>query len=132
MTPATEPSPKRFPDEAEWNRIAASPEFRDLLAVKKMFIVPAFVFFLGYYLLLPVLVGYAPRLMSTRVIGSVTVAYCFALSQFVVGWTIACLYLKASSRFDQLVKDLLETSVRKNDLLTNDLPADEAYLRGEK
>jgi len=106
-TIAANPSSGR-PSEADWNRIAASARFQHLLSVKKMFIVPAFVFFLGYYLLLPVLVGYAPRLMSTRVFGTVTLAYLFALSQFVVGWTIAVLYLKASSRFDRLVRDLLE------------------------
>lgn len=99
---------KSRPSEVDWNRIAASARFQHLLSVKKMFIAPAFVFFLGYYLLLPVLVGYAPRLMSIRVFGAVTLAYLFALSQFVVGWTIAVLYLKASSRFDQLVKDLLK------------------------
>jgi uncharacterized membrane protein (DUF485 family) len=105
---AHEVGTRRVPSEAEWNRIAASPKFRHLLAVKKMFVVPAFLFFLGYYLLLSVLLGYAPELMSTRVIGTVTVAYLFALSQFVVGWTIACLYLKASSRFDKLAKDVIE------------------------
>ena len=95
------------PQEADWNRIAKSARFRHLLAVKKVFIVPAFIFFLAYYLSLPTLLGYAPRLMSTRVIGSVTLAYLFALSQFVVGWLIAWLYLKASSRFDKLVDDVL-------------------------
>jgi uncharacterized membrane protein (DUF485 family) len=94
-------------DESEWNRIAASRQFRDFLAVKKVFIIPAFFFFLAYYLLLPILVGYAPRLMSTRIFGAVTLAYLFALSQFIVGWAIAFLYLKASSRFDKLVKDVL-------------------------
>ena len=94
-------------DPSEWKRIAASQPFRDLLALKRMFIVPAFVFFLVYYFLLPVLVGYAPRLMATRVIGTVTLAYLFALSQFVVGWTIAGLYLKASAKFDLLTKDIL-------------------------
>ena len=95
------------PNETGWNRIASSARFQHLLAVKRRFIVPAFLFFLGYYLLLPILVGYAPRLMSTRVVGAVTLAYLFALSQFAVGWTIAYLYLKASSRFDRLVRDLL-------------------------
>ncbi len=95
-------------DEAEWNRIAASAEFQGLLAMKKVFIVPAFAFFLFYYLLLPVLVGYAPKLMSMPVIGSVTLAYLFALSQFVVGWIIAWLYLKAAARFDKLVQHMLE------------------------
>jgi uncharacterized membrane protein (DUF485 family) len=61
-----------------------------------------------YYFLLPVSVGYAPRIMSRRVIGSVNLAYVFALSQFVVGWLIAWLYLRASARFDELSKDVLE------------------------
>jgi uncharacterized membrane protein (DUF485 family) len=94
-------------DEADWNRIATSAQFRDLVATKKLFIVPAFLFFLGYYLLLPILVGYVPRLMSIRIFGVVTLAYVFALSQFVVGWTIACLYLKVSSKFDRLVRGVL-------------------------
>jgi uncharacterized membrane protein (DUF485 family) len=95
------------PQPEEWSRIAASPEFRRLLAAKRAFIVPVFLFFLGYYLLLPILVGYAPGLMSTRVLGTVTLAYAFALSQFVVGWAIAWLYLRASTRFDALIRDLL-------------------------
>jgi uncharacterized membrane protein (DUF485 family) len=94
-------------DPAEWNRIAASQPFRDLLALKKVFIIPAFAFFLVYYFLLPVLVGYAPKLMATRVVGMVTLAYLFALSQFVVGWTIAALYMKASAKFDLLTRDIL-------------------------
>src|SRR5271154_5151451 len=108
MNPLPESGPSRRPNEAEWNRVAQSAQFRHLLAVKRAFIIPAFVFFVAYYLLLPVLVGYAPRLMSASVVGTVTVAYLFALSHFVVGWTIACLYLKASSRFNELVKDVLK------------------------
>lgn len=117
MKPIAADSSSSRPSEADWNRIAASARFQHLLSVKKMFIVPAFVFFLGYYLLLPVLVGYAPRLMATRVFGTVTLAYLFALSQFTVGWTIAVLYLQASSRFDRLAKDVL-----KEDLLGQDTP----------
>jgi uncharacterized membrane protein (DUF485 family) len=101
------------PDRSErpkWDRIATSPQFQDLLARKKAFVIPAFLFFLVYYLLLPILVGYAPKLMSTRVSGPVTLAYLFALSQFVVGWTVALLYLRASAKFDLLIKDLLVKS----------------------
>jgi len=119
--------PRRQPDEAEWNRIAASAEFQHLLAIKKVFIVPAFVFFLAYYLLLPILLGYAPRLMSTRIVGTVTIAYLFALSQFVVGWTIAWLYLKASSRFDKLIKDVIE-----KDMTEKYEPVQERISREEK
>jgi uncharacterized membrane protein (DUF485 family) len=107
MNPASEHGSRNLPDQAEWDRIATSAQFQDLLARKKAFILPAFLFFLVYYLLLPVLVGWAPRLMSNRVFGTVTLAYLFALSQFVVGWVIAGMYLKASGKFDRLIRDLL-------------------------
>ena len=94
--------------QAEWDRIATSAQFQDLLALKKVFIILAFIFFLAYYFLLPVLLGYAPRLMATRVVGTVTLAYLFALSQFVMGWLIAWLYLKASAKFDALAQDILD------------------------
>jgi uncharacterized membrane protein (DUF485 family) len=96
------------PNRTDWNQIAASAEFRHLLSLKKLFIVPAFLFFFVYYFALPVAVGFAPRLMSTNVIGNVTLAYLFALSQFVVGGIIAWLYLKASAKFDALTRDLLK------------------------
>ena|ERR1700677_140032 len=107
MNPASEHRSRNLPDQAEWDRIATSAQFQNLLARKKAFILPAFLFFLVYYLLLPILVGSAPRLMSNRVFGTVTLAYLFALSQFVVGWVIAGLYLKASGKFDSLIRDLL-------------------------
>jgi uncharacterized membrane protein (DUF485 family) len=98
---------RNLPDPAQWDRIATSARFQDLMARKKAFIRPAFLFFLVYYLLLPILVGCAPTLMSSRVFGSVTLAYLFALSQFLVGWVIAGLYLRASAKFDKVVEDLL-------------------------
>jgi uncharacterized membrane protein (DUF485 family) len=107
MSSAGENILRPTPTKTDWDRIANSEQFKDLLAVKKMFIVPAFVFFFVYYFGLSVLVGYAPKLASTRVIGTVNVAYLFALSQFVMGWIIAGLYLIASSKFDRLTKDIL-------------------------
>jgi uncharacterized membrane protein (DUF485 family) len=93
--------------QSTWNKIAESKEFQDLMATKKMFIVPAFVFFLIYYFALPVLVGYAPQFMSTKVIGAVNLAYLFALSQFFMAWSIAGLYVRAANNFDRLAKDIL-------------------------
>ncbi len=93
-----------------WKAIATSKGFKDLVALKKTFIVPAFIIFLVHYFALTVLVGYSPKLASTRVIGTVTVAYLFALSQFVVGWTIAALYLIAAGKFDALSNDIVTRS----------------------
>jgi len=102
------PETEATQSESHWDRIAASREFKDLMATKKTFIVPAFIFFVLYYFALPVLVGYAPQFMEIRVIGKVNLAYLFALSQFFVAWIIAGLYVKAASNFDRLAKDILE------------------------
>lgn len=92
--------------QTEWDRLANTQEFKDLMATKRVFIIPAFVFFVVYYFALPVLVGYAPQFMSTKVIG-VNLAYLFALSQFFVAWTIAGLYVRAANDFDRLAKDIV-------------------------
>jgi uncharacterized membrane protein (DUF485 family) len=97
------------PTPEEWDRIAKSKTFSDLLAARKKFIVPAFILFFLYFELLFVLVGYAPNLMRTRVLGTINLAYLFALSQFVVGWFIAWLYLRASARFDSRIQGILDS-----------------------
>lgn len=94
-----------------WDKIADSQAFKDLMATKRIFIVPAFVFFVVYYFALPVLVGYAPRFMSIKIIGEVNLAYLFALSQFFVAWLIAGLYVRAANDFDRLAKDIVEKAV---------------------
>jgi uncharacterized membrane protein (DUF485 family) len=100
--------PKQYQaSQSTWDKIAESKEFQDLMATKKTFIVPAFIFFVLYYFALPVLVGYAPAFMSTKV-GPVNLAYLFALSQFFVAWLIAGLYVRAANNFDRLAKDILD------------------------
>ena len=102
------------PRSGDWERIAHSPAFEDLMAAKARFIVPATLFFVVYYFALPVLVGYAPEFMSRPVIGVVNIAYLFALSQFVVAWIIAWLYTRAASRFDKQGEQILDDLARHN------------------
>jgi uncharacterized membrane protein (DUF485 family) len=42
------------------------------------------------------------------VIGSVNLAYLFALSQFFMAWIIAGLYVRAANRFDRMSRDVLK------------------------
>lgn len=107
MNTATKNTSPHGPDPSEWDRIAASREFKNLVALKKLFIIPAFVFFFVFYFSLLVLVGYAPEWMSIRIFRTVNLAYLFALSQFLVGWLIAWLYMKASAKFDRLTNGIL-------------------------
>ncbi|TAK10465.1 MAG: DUF485 domain-containing protein [Candidatus Manganitrophaceae bacterium] len=94
-------------DVVDWEKVAAMGEFKALLAAKRRFILPATIFFILYYFALPILVGYAPELMKTKVIGSVNLAYLFALSQFFMAWIIAALYMRAAGRFDGMIAAIL-------------------------
>ena len=91
-----------------WETIAASPRFKELLRVKRRFIIPAMIVFIVYYFALPVLVGYARPLMEKRVLGPVNVAYLFALSQFFMAWIIAALYVRAANRFDRRAREIIK------------------------
>lgn len=89
-----------------WARVAAMDEFKQLLKKKAAFVVPATVFFVVYYFLLPISVGYFPEFMDTKV-GPVNLAYLFALSQFFVSWGIAWLYVRAARGFDESANQII-------------------------
>ena len=94
-------------DVADWERLAATAEFKALLKAKARFVVPATVFFIVYYFSLPLLVGYAPELMARKVFGVVNVGYLFALSQFFMAWLLAWGYVRAAGRFDKMARDVV-------------------------
>jgi uncharacterized membrane protein (DUF485 family) len=95
-------------DVVDWERLAASSQFKSLLKAKARFVVPATIFFIVYYFSLPLLVGYAPQLMARKVLGVTNVAYLFALSQFVMAWLVAWAYVRAAARFDRMARDVVE------------------------
>ena len=63
VKPARERTADEDIDLVDWERVAATEDFKALLAAKRSFIVPATVFFVVYYFALPLLVGYAPSVM---------------------------------------------------------------------
>lgn len=111
--PAHELTADEDVDVADWHRVAASTEFKALIRTKLRFIVPATIFFIIYYFTLPVLVGYAPRLMERKVLGPINIAYIFALSQFFMAWIIAALYVRAAGRFDRMVARIIDSLGRR-------------------
>ena len=107
MQPSKQPLPDNPAPLTDWDRVAANQEFKDLMAAKVKFIVPATIFFIVFYFALPVLVGWWPDLMKTQVIGVVNLAYLFALLQFFVAWALALLYMRKADKFDQMGKNVL-------------------------
>ncbi len=121
VAPLTHQGPKppheRTADEEaeaiDWEKLAASERFKNLLRAKRRFIVPAMIFFIVYYFALPVLIGYARPFMGRRVMGPVNLAYLFALSQFFMAWIIAALYVRAAARFDKMAGDVVSREDRE-------------------
>jgi len=95
------------PESRNWAELEQLPEFRSLVRAKRAFILPATIFFVAYYFALPALVGYWPEAMSTRVYGPINVAYLFALSQFVMAWTLMVLYVRRARQFDAQAEAVL-------------------------
>jgi uncharacterized membrane protein (DUF485 family) len=105
--PAHERTADEDIDVVDWNALASDPEFRKLLHKKKLFIIPATVFFIVYYFALPISVGFYPEVMARPVIGAVNLAYLFALSQFFAAWILAGLYVVVANRFDKASDELI-------------------------
>jgi uncharacterized membrane protein (DUF485 family) len=89
--------------------VGKDPEMVELEHRHRRFVWPITIFFLVYYLALPILAGSSRDLMGTRLFGQFTFGYLFALSQFLMAFVVAWVYARwASTRMDPLAKDLRE------------------------
>ena len=91
--------------EIDWEAAERSPEFKELIAKRKRFVLPATIFFLSWYLGFILLAGYAEDFMGDSIYEGLTVGYVLALSQFIMVWVLAGVYVrKANSEFDPLAR----------------------------
>ena len=91
--------------QIDWVAAEQSSEFKDLIAKRRRFVLPATVFFLAWYFGFVILAGYAPDFMGESAYEGLTVGYLLALSQFVMVWVLGFMYLKRADRdFDPLAK----------------------------
>lgn len=85
-----------------WARVARTSAFQELMQKKKRFIIPATIFFLIFYLGLPVLAGFT-TILNVKVIGALSLAYIYAFAQFVMTWTLVHLYVSRANKWDDIV-----------------------------
>jgi uncharacterized membrane protein (DUF485 family) len=98
----------------DWHEIAQSPEFRELVAARRRFVLPATIFFLGWYIGFILLTGYGPDFMARSVYQGLTVGYCLALTQFVMVGTLGLMYLRRSERiYDPLAEKVAQLVATK-------------------
>jgi uncharacterized membrane protein (DUF485 family) len=100
----------------DWQAIEASPEFQELVAKRRSFVLPATIFFLAYYMAFILLAGYAEDFMASSVYEGLTVGYCLALTQFVMVFALGLMYLKRADRdYDPLAERVVEMASQPRD-----------------
>jgi uncharacterized membrane protein (DUF485 family) len=99
--------------EIDWEAAERSPEFKELVAKRRSFVLPALGFVFVWYFGFIALAGYAPDFMGERITGGFTIGYALALSQFVMTWVLGWLYLRRADRvFDPLARRASERALR--------------------
>jgi uncharacterized membrane protein (DUF485 family) len=88
--------------ENEWVRVERTGAFQDLTRRKKAFIIPATIFFLVFFMGLPLLSAFT-TVLNARVVGPLTWAYVYGFAQFVMTWILMHLYVSRANRWDGLV-----------------------------
>jgi uncharacterized membrane protein (DUF485 family) len=99
-------------ERVDWEAVEQSPEFAELIAARRRFVLPATIFFLAWYIGFVLLAGYAPDFMADSVYEGLTVGYCLALTQFVMVFVLGYLYLRrADTVFDPLAAKVIAQAV---------------------
>lgn len=94
-------------ETVDWDALIGDPRFQSLHRQKNLFLWGLMAFSVAYYFLLPIGAAYFQDLYKIRVWGVVNVGLLFALSEFIVAWTIALVYSRKANRdFDALAAEI--------------------------
>jgi uncharacterized membrane protein (DUF485 family) len=94
-----------------WAAIDRDPRFQALHKRKTTFLWGLMIFSIVYYFLLPIGAGYYPDLFKIKLWGPVNVGLVFALSEFIVAWSIAFIYTRRANRdFDAMSAEIVRDS----------------------
>ncbi|HDX9651384.1 DUF485 domain-containing protein [Bacillus wiedmannii] len=100
-------SARKLQNEVNYTEIVQSEEFQLLLNTKKKFIVPMSIFFLSFFIALPILTSYS-KVLNTPAFGDVTWAWVFAFAQFIMTWSLCMIYSKKAESFDKISQKILQ------------------------
>jgi uncharacterized membrane protein (DUF485 family) len=99
---------------SEWERIVHSSSFRELMRKKRAFIIPAMIFFMVFYFVLPILTAFT-TVLNKKAIGAINWAYVYAFAQFVMTWGLSYLYMRKANQFDELSERVKREAVQKEE-----------------
>lgn len=99
----------------DWEALIRDPRFESLHRRKTLFLWGLMALSVVYYFLLPIGAAYYQDLFKIRVWGVINIGLVFALSEFVVAWTIALVYSRrAGNEFDQLAAQIAADFAKKS------------------
>jgi uncharacterized membrane protein (DUF485 family) len=84
------------PDAVDWKAIEGSPEFRELVASRKRFIIGALGIGVAATVLFVLLGSLAPGVMGASVVGDITLGFVYGVALIFMTWAITLLYLRKS------------------------------------
>ena len=91
-----------------WAALDNDPRFQALHKKKTTFLWGLMIFSIIYYFLLPIGAAYYPELFKIKVWGPMNFGILFALSEFVVAWSIAFIYTRRANRdFDEMAAEIV-------------------------
>ena len=98
----------------DWDAVIADPRFQALHKKKTAFLWGLMAFSVAYYFLLPIGAAFFQDVFKVRVWGPINVGLLFALSEFVVAWSVAIYYSKkANAEFDRLAAEIADDVARQ-------------------
>ncbi len=91
----------------EWRRVSRTSAFGELMRSKKAFIIPAVVFFLVFYMAMPVLAEFT-TVLDGQVFGALNWAYVYGFAQFLMTFMLMHMYVRRAKKWDKLVEEARE------------------------
>lgn len=86
----------------EWVAVERTPSFQEYSRKRKAFLVPATIFFLLFFIGLPLLAAFT-TVLNGKAVGPLTWAYIYGIAQFIMTWVVMHLYVNRANKWDDLV-----------------------------
>jgi uncharacterized membrane protein (DUF485 family) len=96
--------------EPDWGALARSPQFRELMASRRRFLVAGTAFYSLYFLAYLCLLGFAPDAMGKYLFGSVSYALAGGMSLVVLAFVMAFLHARKAGEWERMAQAVLASA----------------------
>ncbi len=87
----------------EWVAVERTSAFQEYSRKRKAFLIPATIFFLLFFMGLPLLAAFT-TVLNGKAVGPLTWAYIYGIAQFFMTWIMMHLYVNRANKWDALVE----------------------------